>query len=179
MDAPDVSLELRARRAYERGRLAAASIRALPLLAIVGIALAGCAETGEVLASGGLLLLAVIGLRWLGREWGTGVGPGVTAGLLPALMPAVIQAAGHSFCTRASCGVLPIACALGGLAGGVLLGMLAPRPRPGGQLSFVVACLVAALTGAVGCLLYGAIGLAVMAGGLAAGAAPLLVARRA
>jgi hypothetical protein len=179
MSAPDARLEYRARSAYEQGRLASASIRALPLLAVVGISLAGCAETGEVLASGGLLLLAVIGLLWLGRKWASGVVPGVAAGLLPALLPALTQAGGHFFCTRASCAVLPIVCALGGLAGGILLGMLAPRPRPGGQLSFVVACVVAALTGAVGCLLYGAIGLAVMVGGLAAGAVPLLVARRA
>ena len=46
-------------------------------------------------------------------------------------------------------------------------------------MPFVVACIVAALAGAVGCLTYGLFGLAVMVVGLGAGSLPLLAARRA
>jgi hypothetical protein len=74
---------------------------------------------------------------------------------------------------------MPIVCALGGLAGGILLGLMAPAPGAGRRVSFVVACAVAALTGAVGCLLYGLVGLVVMVAGLAVGATPLVAARRA
>ena len=156
--------------------MASATLRALLLVPLLGLALTGCSEPREVFLSGGLLLLAVAFCLWRGQEYGTGVGPGIGAGLLPLLLPVATRVIGHP-CTGAGCSVLPIACAFGGLAGGVLLGLVAPRPGPGRRTSFVVACDVAALTGAVGCLLYGFIGLLVMSAGLAAGAVPLLAAR--
>jgi len=178
MSTPEARLEARARRAYERGRLRSAVVRALPLVPLVALATVGCPERLEVMLCGAALLATAIGLLWRGQDYGAGVGPGVAAGLLPLLLPVVTRVTGH-LCTTGSCYVLPVVCALGGLAGGVLLGVLAPAPRAGRRVAFVVACVVAALTGAVGCLLYGLVGLVVMGAGLAAGATPLLAARRA
>jgi len=178
MNTFDAGLVRRARRAYELGRLAAASRRALPLALPISLALAGCGAPQEVLACGGGLLLAVTLFLWRGQEYEAGVWPGVAAGLAPLLLPVLVRFAGHP-CRTGACLLLPAVCALGGLAGGVLLGLFAPRPRAGRVVPFVVACSVAGLTGAVGCLLYGLIGLAVMAAGLAAGAVPLVAARRA
>jgi hypothetical protein len=178
MNTPEATLESRARRSYEIGRLAAGLRRALPLLLPIGVALAGCGAPGEVLACGCGLLVAVTFFLWRGQDYEAGVLPGVAAGMAPLLLPVLTRFTGHP-CAGGPCLLLPAICAFGGLAGGVLLGVLAPRPRAGRVIPFVVACTVAALTGAVGCLLYGLVGLAVMAAGLAAGAFPLLAARRA
>jgi hypothetical protein len=178
MNAPEARLEARVRRAYERGRLRSAALRALPIVPLVALATAGCSSPREVIACGAVLLVAVTGFLWRGQEFGAGVGPGIGAGLLPLLLPVFSRACGHP-CSAASCYVMPIMCAVGGLAGGVLLGVLAPAPHAGRRVSFVVACVVAALTGAVGCLLYGLVGLVVMGAGLVVGATPLVATRRA
>lgn len=178
MSTPEARLEARARRAYERGRLRSAALRgALPLVPLVALATVGCADQREVLLCGAALLVAVTLLLWRGQEYAAGVGPGVAAGLLPLLLPVATRITGHP-CATDSCYLLPVVCALGGLAGGVLLGVMAPAPRAGHRVAFIVACAVAALTGAIGCLLYGLVGLVVMAAGLAVGATPLLAARR-
>jgi hypothetical protein len=177
MGTAESRLEARGRRAYEIGRLRAASAHALPLVPLVALATIGCAAPHQVLVCGAGLLVAVTMLLWRGQEFGSGVAPGIAAGLLPLILPVLARAGGHP-CTPAGCLLLPAVCALGGLAGGVLLGVLAPRPRIGRVVPFVVACSVAALTGAVGCLLYGLIGIAVMAAGLAVGALPLVAVRR-
>jgi hypothetical protein len=176
MNAPDAIFESRARRAYEFGRLGAGARRAAPLLIPIALALLGCGSPREVLACGGALLIAVTLFLWRGQDFEAGVGPGVAAGLAPLLLPVLTRGAGH-LCSPGVCLLLPAVCALGGLLGGCLLGLLAPPPRVGRMVPFAVACTVAALTGAVGCLLYGLVGLLVMGAGLAAGVAPLVAAR--
>jgi hypothetical protein len=177
MNAPESIFEGRARRAYELGRLGFGARRAVPLLFPMALAIRGCGAPQEVLVCGGALFVAVTLFLWRGQDWKTGVGPGITAGLAPLLLPVLTRGAGH-LCDPGTCLLLPAVCAFGGLLGGVLLCLLAPRPKAGRAVPFVVACTVAALTGAVGCLLYGVVGLLVMGAGLAAGMAPLLVARR-
>jgi len=178
MSTPETLLEARTRRAYERGRLRSAVARALPLVPLVALATVGCSAPNETILCGVVLLVVVTGLLWRGQDYAAGVAPGVAAGLLPLLLPVVTRVSGH-LCTAQSCYLLPLGCAMGGMAGGVMLGMMAPRPRAGHRVAFVVACVIAALTGAVGCLLYGLVGLGVMGAGLAVGATPLLAARRA
>jgi hypothetical protein len=107
-----------------------------------------------------------------------GVGPGILAGVAPLLLPVAVQTSGH-LCAGGRCLLYPGVCLAGGLAGGLVLAFLAPRPAPGNGIAFMADCLVAGLTGAVGCLLYGLIGFGGMAVGLLLGAAPALVARRA
>ena len=178
MSGFDRHLEARARRAYELSRLAVASRRALLLVPLMALSLAGCAGRLEVLGCGALLLGTVTLLLWRGQDYGAAVMPGLIAGLTPLVLPPLAQLFGRG-CAYGSCQILPSACALGGLAGGILLGILAPRPHAGRLTPFVATCSVATLAGAVGCLLYGLVGLAFMAAGLAMGALPLLAARRA
>jgi len=178
MNSLEARLEARARRAYETGRFHHAVQRAAPLVPLLALALLGCAPSHEVLACAGALLVVVTLLLWRGQEWGVGVGPGIVAGLLPLLFPSLVEAGGH-LCISGGCLLLPVVCAAGGLLGGLLLGVLAPRPRPDGMVPFIVACSVASLMGAVGCLLYGLVGLVIMAAGMAAGTLSLVVFRRA
>jgi hypothetical protein len=178
MSTPEARLEARARGAYERGRLRAAALRAVPLVPLIALATVGCGEPRDVALCGAALLVVVAGLLWRGEEFGAGVGPGVAGGLVPLLLPVATRLTGHA-CTVGSCSIVPVICALGGLAGGILLGVAAPAPRAGHRVTFVVACAVAALTGAVGCLLYGLVGLVVMGAGLAAGLTPVFAVRRA
>jgi hypothetical protein len=178
MSILEAGLELRARRAYEVGRFAAAGGRAIPLVPLLAVALAGCSPPLAVLSCAGALLIVVTLLWWRGEQWSEGIWPGLGAGLFPLLLPALMETVSHG-CRPGLCRWLPVVCAAGGMIGGCLLGVLAPRPRAGRLRPFVVACLVAALTGAIGCLLYGLVGLGVMAVGLAVGSAPVIVARRA
>jgi hypothetical protein len=178
MSIPDPGLEARLRRAYESGRLRAATLAALPLLPLIALACSCCASPAQVVLIGAALVGTVVALRWRGEQFGAGVTPGIFAGLGPLVVP-VAGRLGAPMCGVAGCDVTPSICALGGLLGGVLLGFLAPPPGAGRTVPFVVACLVAALTGAVGCLMYGLVGLAVMAGGLLLGAVPLVAVRRA
>ena len=178
MSVLEARLEARSRRSYEMGRLTHAGIRVLPLVPLMALALLGCSPSHEVIACAGSLLVVVTLLLWRGQEWEMGVGPGIAAGLVPLLFPICVQAVGH-LCLPGSCLLLPTVCAAGGLLGGFLLGVVAPRPRIGRMIPFIVACVVACLMGAVGCLLYGLVGLAVMAAGMVTGTAGLVVLRRA
>jgi len=178
MDDPETGLKERARRSYEWGRLAGATRRSVLLLPVVGAASLCCSNPGGTLAGGAGLFVLVTFCLWRGQEFRRGVEPGLVAGFVPLLLPVLVQAIGH-LCVPGRCLLFPAVCGLGGLAGGVALGILAPHPRDGRGIPFVTACLIAGLAGSVGCLLYGIFGLGVMALGLLLGAGPILAARRA
>jgi len=178
MGALESGFEARSRRAYEAGRLTHALRRVSLLVPLMALALLGCSPSPVVLFCAVSLIVGVTLLLWRGQEWSVGVAPGITAGLLPLLFPILAQVGGH-LCTASSCLLLPAVCAAGGLFGGLLLGIVAPRPRSGRMVPFIVACSVASLMGAVGCLLYGLVGLVIMASGMATGTAGLVVLRRA
>ena len=176
MSGPDVELAARARRAYELGRLDAALRRSLLLAPLVATAFLCCADASGVLI-GGLGLMAVVTFcLWRGEAFRRGVRPGLIAGMVPLILPLAIQAAGHP-CDPYRCLLDASICLLAGGAGGIALGLAAPRPREAGGIPLFVAGLVAGLTGSMGCVLYGLIGLGGMALGLLGGAVPLLAAR--
>ena len=178
MDDPETGLKERARRSYEWGRLAGAMRRSVLLVPVVWAASLCCPNPGGTLAGGtGLFVLVTSCLR-LGQDFRRGVRPGLVAGFVPLLLPILVQAIGH-LCAPGRCLLFPAVCGLGGLAGGVALGILAPHPRDGHGIPFVTACLIAALAGSVGCLLYGLFGLGVMVLGLLLGAGPIVAFRRA
>jgi hypothetical protein len=178
-DDRDAGLKARARRAYETGRLWHALRRALWLLPLAAVSRLGCcADPVAVIVCGAALFTAVTLFLWRGGDYARGVGPGILAGVAPLLLPVVVQTSGH-LCAGGRCLFYPGACLAGGLAGGLALAFLAPRPVAGNGVAFMAACLVAGLTGAIGCLLYGVIGFGGMAVGLLLGAVPALVARRA
>ena len=178
MDDRETGLKERARRSYERGRLAGAAGRSVLLLPVLGAASLCCPSPGAIVAGGAGLFAVVTFCLWRGQEFRLGVRPGLVAGFAPLLLPILVQAIGHA-CAPGRCLLFPAVCGLGGLAGGVALGLLAPHPREGRGIPFVTACLIAGLAGSVGCVLYGLFGLGVMVLGLLLGAGPILAARRA
>lgn len=178
MDDRETGLRERARRSYEWGRLAGAAGRSVLLLPALGAASLCCPNPGAIVPGGAGLFAVVIFCLWRGQEFRLGVRPGLVAGFVPLVLPILVQAIGHA-CAPGRCLLFPAVCALGGLAGGIALGILAPHPREGRGIPFVTACLIAGLAGSVGCVLYGLFGLGVMTLGLLLGAGPILAARRA
>ncbi|MGH9749396.1 MAG: hypothetical protein ACRD5D_00635 [Candidatus Polarisedimenticolia bacterium] len=178
MSGPDAALAARARRAYEIGRLEAALRRGLLLAPLVGAALLCCADAAGVLAGGAGLLAAVTYCLWRGEAFGRGVRPGLIAGMVPLVLPLAVQAMGHP-CDPYRCLLDASICVIAGVAGGIALGLAAPRPREAGGIPLFVAGLIAGLTGSMGCILYGLIGLGGMVLGLLGGAAPFLAVRHA
>jgi hypothetical protein len=172
-----LALQARARRAYASGRLASALLRSVPLVPLVWLTSSRCSEPAGILAGGAGLFAAVTFCLWRGEVWRRGVPAGLLAGSIPMLAPVVMRAANH-VCGAGVCLLTPTLCILAGLAGGLALGALAPRPREAGGIPFFTACLIAGFAGSVGCLIYGLIGVGGMALGFLAGATPLLAARR-
>ena len=179
MAAPDPALALRARRAYESGRLASAGTRAALLAPLPALAFAAGCQPRTTVVSGALFLAAVFYCFWRGGDFRRGAGPGVAAGMLPLLAPSLCMAACTHGCSPAMMSAMPFACGLGGLASGLLLAFLAPRPAIEGVRPFVVACTIAAIAGSVGCLAYGLPGLAIMIAALSIGALPVLAVKKA
>jgi hypothetical protein len=177
MAASEPALLVRARRTYESGRVASAAARTLALVPLPAIAVACGCQPRTVLITGSLFLAAVFACFWRGGDFRRGALPGIAAGVVPLLTPTFLQAGAHA-CRASTCGIMTFACAAGGLAGGFLLAWLAPAPGASRGVPFVVACVVAGLAGAIGCLAYGAVGMAVMIAGLAAGSLPALALRR-
>jgi hypothetical protein len=169
-------LRQRARRAYERGRLRHAALRAglvLPLAGLVHVA-------GTALAAAALGTLALAGATllflWRGGESARGLRAGLLAGLGPFTLPLLSRASGL-MCSQTVCMVLPLACVAGGLLGGALLSGAGFRPEPGRRGFWPAALATTAAAGVLGCIWAGAAGLLGLAVGLTAGAAPLLLRR--
>ena len=169
-------LQAGARRAYESVRLTLALARSLCLPPLVWLSSSCCSEPAEVLIGGAVLVVAVTYCLWRGQAWRRGVQAGILAGGIPMLAPVAMRAADH-VCAGGVCYLAPTLCILTGLAGGLALGVLAPRPRDEGGIPFLVTCLIAGLAGSVGCFVFGLIGVGGMALGLLAGGSPLLAAR--
>ena len=172
-----LDLQARARRAYETGRISHALARSLWLAPIVWLSSCWCSEPGKMVIGGVGLVAAVTFCLWRGEAWRRGVKAGILAGGIPMLAPVAMRATDH-LCAGGVCLLAPTLCMLAGLAGGIALGILAPKPRVEGGVPFFVACLIAGFAGSVGCLVFGLIGLGGMALGFLAGATPLLAARR-
>jgi hypothetical protein len=179
MDVPESALADRARRAYERGQVVSAGRRSLLLAPLPVLALGcGCQPRTTVIA-GALFLAAVFFCYWRGGTFRRGAGPGIAAGLVPLLAPSLCQAACTHGCSPQMMTWMPLACGAGGLAGGLLLAFVAPRPALEGGRPFLIACVIASLAGAVGCLAYGATGLVIMVAAFSIGALPVLAVKRA
>lgn len=166
------ALSARARRAYEWGRVRHAAMRAGWLAPVFLLALLGCRAPVQSLFWGAALVLLVAACLWRGQDYALGVWPGVVAGAFPLLIPMLLRVT-HTACSGGRCYTIPTCCVLGGLAAGLVLGLLAPTPRPGRLTPFITACAVAAVAGAAGCVLYGFVGATIMVAGLVAAALPV------
>ena len=175
MIVADHGPEVRARRAYELGRLRWALTRAVGAVAITAIALAGCPSPGAPAACAAALGVAVAACLWRGGSWARGARLGFLAGLAPCLLPAAFRAA--RLCGGASCVTPPGVCLAAGVVAGLLLGAVALRLHGDGRC-WLAAALVSVLAGAIGCVTVGVAGLAGMALGIFAGAMAPVLARR-
>jgi hypothetical protein len=173
----DIALEARARRAYEVGRVWGGLHRAAIAAPLAAISLLCCGRPAATCTVAALLCAAIAVFEWHGRHVGRGARIGIWAGAPALLMPILVQGLGHA-CGASLCALYPAVCASGGIAGGLVLITWCHRRgiQPNG---LAAAGAVAALTGSLGCLLAGIPGLVGLAAGLALGAAPALVWRRA
>ena len=177
MATNELTLEARARRAYETGRLRWSLRPAAPILAAAAVAIACGRPAGLSIALAAALLPLAVGLSFAGGPAGRAVRPGLLAGTFPFAMPLLVQTAGHlclgdqcmSFC-------LP-ACVLGGAIGGGLIALRSAREGEGAAF-LISGVAIAALLGSLGCTLAGLGGVAGMLGGVLVAGAPVLVAAR-
>jgi hypothetical protein len=152
-------LEQRARRAYEIGRARWALQIAWIVIALLAISFAAVGPSLVSAATGALLLLTAATLRWRGGRFTDGVRAGLQAGAIPFALLLLVKCG--ALCSLGDCMAMCTRfCAVGGLAAGALL---ATRAR---DRDFLVAgTLVAALTGALGCFVGGAVGMLWMLAG--------------
>jgi hypothetical protein len=175
MALAEAALEARARRAYERGRIRLGlrvAAFAVPM-AVLSVIAGGSAVVATLGAAALAAVLAACLWRGLGPARGARLG--LWAGLPPLVCPALMSCFGH-YCGPGTCYLFPTGCLVGAVGGGLLLAGLVRRAGLGND-ALAAAALVTALSGALGCSLGGAAGLAALGLGLAAGAAPLLLRR--
>ena len=176
MAGADTTLERRARRAYEYGRLLHGLRRATLVAPMVALSLLVCGHPTATWVTGGALVAAVVLFEWRGQGFAVGSRVGLWAGLPPLLLPLAVQATGH-LCSPSLCRVYPAMCLLGGILGGVLLARLGMRSTVHGT-GLAAAALVAGLAGTLGCVIGGLGGFVGLVAGLTLGAAPVLALRR-
>jgi hypothetical protein len=173
MAIDEAMLRARALRAYERGRFESAlrtSSLALPLIALSWLA---CRNLAGTLVSGGALFSLCVFARWRGGALARGVAPGLLAGVMPLLGP-IVTLGLHSCSDGTCCSTFLFACFAGGLAGGALAGAWLSRREPLELPAVAAALSIAALTGALGCLIAGVGGVVGMGLGLLAGSVPAI-----
>lgn len=171
---PLTRLERRARRTYETARLRWALARAwpVPVLALLALQI-GCSRAW-IPALALVLLVTAVGFLWRGGALGRGVFYGFVAGGAPLVLPSL--ATGCARACSASCFQwCTVSCVVGGIVAGVLVGLRAGRYGEGWSRFLCSGMVIAAITGCMGCLLAGAVGVTGMLAGFVLGAAPVLL----
>ncbi|HVT58497.1 MAG TPA: hypothetical protein VHR45_08855 [Thermoanaerobaculia bacterium] len=176
MIAAEAALTMRARRAYEHGRLRWALRRATLAAAVSMVALAGCPAYRWPVVCATALGAAVAAFLWRGGAWARGARLGFLAGLAPCLLPAALRCA-HAY-GRGFCLTLPVVCLAAGAVTGLVLGSLGSRVDSDRRF-WAAAASVAVLAGTIGAVPAGLAGLAGLAAGILGGAAAPVLASRA
>lgn len=175
MDSTELAWrQRRARRAYERARLLRALGGAAPLAVVLVIATSASHRPAAALWFGVAATVAAALMLWYGKAPQKAVLPGVAAGLVPLVLA---LCANHVHACASGCGTLCVpACAVGGVAAGVLVASVGNRR--GAKLGFWLSASALALcTGAMGCSCVGSAGVVGLAIGFGAGLAPGLLRR--
>jgi hypothetical protein len=161
----DVTLEHLARRAYERGRLMRGlkmSAVALPLAAFSSLLHRRFLPAAVM---GALLLTLVAWAVWRGRGAARGALRGMLAGAIPMLVPLALEATSRG-CTGMMCCRLCSLCMplgiLGGAVAGLLVMVLSLREKEQRRTFVLAGGLAACLTGSLGCLVSGPLGVVYM-----------------
>lgn len=154
MASDAITLEQRARRLYEVGRLRGALGWSIPALVLAALVALVVRQASIPLAIGVALYAASAGLLWWGRAPGRGVLPGLLFGLVPLGAALIAPFHGHS-CVGAACSrVCTLACFGGGLVAGLLIARVAAR-SPNPVALFLSAASVAFLFQTVRCSVFG------------------------
>ena len=162
------TMEARARRAYEWARVRRALLGALPLVAIVGVALLVGTRPVMTASLGAALFVGAAGLLWFGHGLPRAVLMGVATGLLPMGLVLCGARVGHA-CSGPVCMQLCFASStLGGAAAGLLIGDWAFSRRVSAGL-LLTATVFGLTTGALASTCVGFAGVAALAAGLAGG----------
>ncbi len=167
--------ERRARLAYELSRMRRALLAASPVLALATIAALVSPSPTRVVPFAILSFGAAALMVWQSRSMSRAALVGMLAGVVPlALSLAANQwhACGpHGCASHGFSSFCAPACALGGLAAGLGVGMSAPRTRAAAPF-WIGASGLAWGVGALGCACVGAVGVVGLAIGLLAGVMP-------
>jgi hypothetical protein len=177
MEPSEAALALRARRAYERGRLQAAVWRAVPLVPLVAWSLAWCRYPTLAALCGATLVALTVAFGWRGQTWGRAIAPGLLAGLPPLVLPLLMRGASEVCVGEMCCSLCLLGCVSGGIVAGLLIGRRASGLAEGRATFLAAAGALALLAGAPACAFAGVVGLAGLLLGFAAGSAPVLLAR--
>ena len=147
----DTTLESRARRAYELGRVALGLRRAAAVVPMAAVSLLMCGRPAETCVDAVLLAVVVAVCEWRGERIGRGARIGLWAGLVALAFPVGVHVAGHA-CGASFCALYPTVCLLGGTAAGAILVIWGVRRdrTPHGPAA---AGLVAGFAGTAGCLI--------------------------
>lgn len=177
------SVQSRARRAGEWGRVRLGLTWGLATLPVSALALALCHHPWRCVAVAAALFVLVVVLAWRGQGWLRGVAPGLLAGALPLAGMGVARLAGHQcmhgFCTD-TC--LP-ACLAGAIAAGLVAARLSARRDDevaqgvgidGRAVTGML--LVGGVTLTMGCMASGLGGVFGLAAGVGLGLAPGMIA---
>jgi len=170
------SIRRRARRAYELGRLRWALTRSLCVTPFLLAALAPRQELATTAGAVALLFAVAVALSVYGRAAGRALFPALAAGLVPLIAPISMCVLGHA-CDSARCMSLCLpACCIGGLIAGAIVAARARQETDLDErrLFLGAACVIVALTGAVGCTVAGAAGVLGMMGATLLASAPAL-----
>ena len=172
---PGRELKVRARRAYELGRVRAKLFWALGMAspALVGLGYSGepaLTAVQAVLAGG-----ASLGLLWRGQDYGRGALAGAVIGM-PAFAVPLYCCASGTCAAEASSGLVTL-CFAGGAAAGLVLTAGAFRRKC--SVAYVLsAATVAGLTAGIGCSVIGLGGVLGLMAGLGLGVGPALILAR-
>lgn len=172
MMAPDRFMK-RARRAYEWGRLKHAARQGSVALVLTAISIAFCEESAWSLAIGGGLFALATGQMWRGGVATRAARAGLKAGMLAFAVP--IFAFHGFFDTHCGIETILIVNAIAGVGAGILLSIQSARLEGRRNAFLLGAAPVVLLSGTLGCLFFGPIGVASMAIGYLASTAPIMV----
>lgn len=167
---PEHLLLVRARRAYEWGRLRRALLGALPLALLIGPALALTPRVVPTVILGMTLVLGAVALLWFGHGFPRAALLGVAAGALPLGLVLCSARLGHA-CAGSMCMEFCFGTsALGGAAAGALIGSWAFEKRVS-ALVLLTASSFGLLTGAMGSTCVGFLGVVALTVGFGLGVA--------
>lgn len=169
----------RARILYELGRVRSAAWTALVVLPFAGCALFAGEAWPPVAVLGAALYLLAAALFLRGQVYGAAVGLGLVAGAAPMLAPLLFRRSGHCCIGGACWSGCMVACIMGGVAAGLVVGWFAAKRRERPGAFWVAAAAVAVLTGSLGCVAAGLASVLAMVAALVVTAIPLLGVMRA